>query len=119
MNDIFDNTSDILHNKPTFKVMKTREFERWYQDLKDTKTKERILARLFMLEYGHFGDTKRLSTLVSELKFSSGSGIRIYYTRYGSRIIILLCGGDKRTQSRDIIHAEQLAKELYDGTDSI
>ena len=72
-----------------------------------------------MLEYGHFGDTKRLSPLVSELRFSSGSGIRIYYTRYDNRIIILLCGGDKSTQTRDIKQAEQLAKEYYDGIDSI
>jgi len=63
-----------------------------------------------MIEHsGHFGDTKRLDRGVSELRFRSGSGFRVYYSKHQDTVVILLCGGDKSSQQRDIQKAIQLA----------
>lgn len=72
----------------------------------------RILARIERLRGGNFGDSKMLGDGVGELRIDSGPGYRVYFTKVGSEIVILLAGGDKKSQSRDIPKAKAMAKQL-------
>lgn len=80
-------------------------FQRWLNRL-NPKTQARILERLNRLRDGNFGDCKRIEKQLFELRFTFESGYRIYFTKQGGRIVILLTGGDKRTQKRDIQKAK-------------
>lgn len=71
-----------------------------------------ISRRIDRLEAGNFGDSKTVGGTVSELRINYGPGYRVYFTRRGSMVVILLCGGDKTTQTRDIKRAQALAAEL-------
>jgi putative addiction module killer protein len=90
----------------------TNEFISWLKNLRDTSAKARIAKRIDRIGLGNFGDTKSIGENVSELRFSFGAGYRVYYTFKGEVVVILLCGGDKGSQSRDIEKAKKLAKEL-------
>ncbi len=83
----------------------------WIQSLKDARTKARIQQRIRRLELGHFGDHKSLGQGIWELKLDFGPGFRIYYAEEASEIVILLCGGDKKSQERDIEKAKAFWKE--------
>ena len=74
--------------------------------------KARIVARIRHLELGNLGDAKSIGDKVSELRVDYGPGYRVYFTRKGRTIVVLLCGGDKGSQRRDIKEAQQLAKEV-------
>ena len=100
----------------TFEVRQTAVFEAWIDGLKDIRAVARIEVRLRRLSLGHLGDAKSLGGGVSEMRIDYGPGYRLYFTRRGERIVILLCGGDKKRQSDDIARAKQLAKEADDGT---
>ncbi|MFI3300078.1 MAG: type II toxin-antitoxin system RelE/ParE family toxin [Candidatus Gastranaerophilales bacterium] len=82
----------------------------WLETL-DNSAKIRILNRILRLEEGIFGDCKKISADISELRFSFGSGYRIYYHQYKNTIVLLINGGDKSTQSKDIIKAQKLLDE--------
>lgn len=97
-------------------VRQTAIFEAWIDGLKDMRAVARIEVRLRRLSLGHLGDAKSLGDGVSEMRIDYGPGYRLYFTRRGDRIVILLCGGDKKRQSDDIARAKQLAKEADDGT---
>ena len=84
---------------------------KWLDSLRDHKAEARILSRLEFLRNGHFGDAKPVGDSVWELRIDVGQGYRIYYSRIGKEVILLLAGGDKRSQSRDI---EQAVKNLRD-----
>lgn len=99
-----------------FEVRQTAVFETWMDGLKDLRAIARIEVRLRRLSLGHLGDAKSLGDGVSEMRIDYGPGYRLYFTRRGERIVILLCGGDKKRQSDDIARAKQLAKEADDGT---
>ena len=99
-----------------FEVRQTSVFETWVDGLKDIRAIARIEVRLRRLSLGHLGDAKSLGDGVSEMRIDYGPGYRLYFTRRGDRIVILLCGGDKKRQSDDIARAKQLAKEADDGT---
>ncbi|WP_375571234.1 type II toxin-antitoxin system RelE/ParE family toxin [Seohaeicola saemankumensis] len=99
-----------------FEVRQTAVFEAWIDGLKDMRAIARIEVRLRRLSLGHLGDAKSLGDGVSEMRIDYGPGYRLYFTRRGERIVILLCGGDKKRQSDDIARAKQLAKEANDGT---
>lgn len=99
-----------------FEVRQTAVFEAWIDGLKDMRAIARIEVRLRRLSLGHLGDAKALGDGVSEMRIDYGPGYRLYFTRRGERIVILLCGGDKKRQSDDIARAKQLAKEANDGT---
>jgi len=97
-------------------VQQTKTFEAWIDGLKDMRALARIEMRLRRLSLGLLGDAKSLGDGVSEMRIDYGPGYRLYFTRRGDRIVILLCGGDKKRQSDDIARAKQLAKEADDGT---
>lgn len=99
-----------------FEVRQTAVFEAWIAGLKDIRAVARIEVRLRRLSLGHLGDAKSLGDGVSEMRIDYGPGYRLYFTRRGERIVILLCGGDKKRQSGDIARAKQMAKEADDGT---
>lgn len=93
-------------------VYKTEEFGRWLKGLRDRKARARVQARIDRLEQGHFGDVESVGDGVSELRLFYGPGYRIYFTRRSLVIVILLIGGDKSSQSKDIAKAKSLAQQL-------
>lgn len=95
-------------------VRQTDEFRTWLRSLRDGKAAARITARLRRFEQGNPGDTRSVGAGVMELRVDYGPGYRVYYVRRGSVVVVLLCGGDKRTQRRDIGRAQDLASELED-----
>lgn len=86
-------------------------FTAWLSALPDRQARARVLVRLERLEYGNFGDSRYLRDGVSELRIDWGPGYRVYYGRDGGRVIVLLCGGDKRRQGADIERAVELWRE--------
>ena len=90
---------------------KTEIFEIWLKKLRDKEACTRISRRLKRIEKGNFGDHKSLGGGISALRIDYGPGYRVYYTERSGMIILLLVGGDKSTQDKDIVKARQLAKE--------
>ena len=82
-------------------------FEDWLDDLNDKRAAARVLARLARVRQGNLGDCRSVGEGVSELRVDYGPGYRVYFAQKGSTLIVLLCGGDKRTQQRDIRLATQ------------
>lgn len=95
-----------------YEVFKTAEFDTWLLNLKDHVGKARIISRIERLEQGNSGDAEPVGDGISELRVHSGPGYRVYYKQTGRTIILLLCGGDKSTQQRDIRRAKSIAAEL-------
>ena len=93
-------------------VRQTVEFSDWLRRLKDAEAAARIVARLRRMELGNSGDARSVGRGVMEMRIAYGPGYRIYYVHRGAEIVILLCGGDKRTQRQDIRRAQALA-EIY------
>ena len=93
-------------------VRQTAEFSDWLHRLKDGKAKARIAARIERMKLDNLGDTKRLGGALMEMRVDFGPGYRVYFVRQGAAIVLLLCGGDKRTQQRDIRRAYELAGKL-------
>ncbi len=90
------------------------QFEFWLKNLRDAKGKARIAARLQSAEFGNFGDCRFIREGVSEMRIHYGPGYRIYFMRRGSTIYLLLGGGDKSTQDRDIERALEAARDVKD-----
>jgi putative addiction module killer protein len=95
-------------------VRQTPIFRKWLDNLADQRAAQRIAQRIVRLQSGLIGDAKPVGGGVSELRVDYGHGYRVYFVRRGVVLIILLCGGDKRSQSRDIVRARTLAEELED-----
>lgn len=95
-------------------LKQTETFRKWERKLKDQRARAMIAARLFRLANGLAGDVAPVGQGVSELRIHYGPGYRVYFQQRGEEIIILLCGGDKGTQGRDIETAKQLAAEWED-----
>jgi len=93
-------------------VRQTAIFRSWHRNLRDRRAAARVTSRIERLADGHTGDVKSIGEGVSELRIDYGPGYRIYFTRRGATIYVLLCGGDKSTQDRDIRTAKRLAKEI-------
>ena len=90
----------------------TEEFDDWLTSLKDRVGKARILHRIDAATLGNFGECEPVGEGVSEMKIHVGPGYRVYYTRIGSVVYVLLAGGDKSSQKKDIKRAIQLAREI-------
>jgi putative addiction module killer protein len=90
-------------------VRKTEHFAKWLDNLNDIRARARIMVRIERLVAGNPGDVKPVGEGVSELRINYGPGYRVYYKQYGRTLVILLVGGDKRTQSKDIATALSLA----------
>jgi putative addiction module killer protein len=93
-------------------LIATPEFERWLEKLRDAKGKARVLSRLDSVALGNFGDCQSVGEGVTEMRIHFGPGYRVYFTRRGTLVYVLLIGGDKSTQRRDIKRAHQIAREL-------
>jgi putative addiction module killer protein len=93
-------------------IRKTGLFAQWLDGLRDLQARARIQARIERLAMGNPGDVKPVGEGVLELRISYGPGYRVYFKQRGRELVILLAGGDKRTQARDIIIARRLARNL-------
>jgi putative addiction module killer protein len=93
-------------------IRKTDVFERWFEGLRDRKAAARITSRIDRLQLGLLGDVKPVREGISEMRIDYGPGYRIYFVQRGREVVILLAGGDKRSQSRDIEKALELARML-------
>jgi putative addiction module killer protein len=96
------------------RIVRSETFDRWMKGLKDKRGAARIQLRLDRLAYGNPGDAKPVGSGVSELRVDVGPGYRVYYQQHGDVLIVLLCGGDKSTQKKDIEKAHEIAKEWKD-----
>lgn len=97
-----------------YTFLRTPEFDRWLKKLRDPIGKARIVARIRSAEVGNFGDCASVGRGISEMRIHYGPGYRVYFSRDGETIYLLLCGGDKSTQRKDIANASKLA-EKYRG----
>jgi len=93
-------------------VRKTEAFSKWLDGLRDLQGRAQVQARIERLALGNPGDVEPIGEGVSELRINYGPGYRVYYKRYGQSVLILLAGGDKSTQSKDIKAALLLARNL-------
>jgi len=93
-------------------IRETEIFKTWFVSLRDTRAKTRIDIRIKRLALGNPGDVKPVGEGISELRIDYGPGYRVYYKNTGKEIIILLCGGDKNTQNKDIEQAKELSQNL-------
>ena len=93
-------------------VRQTADFTEWLAGLRDGRARARVAERLRRLALGNPGDVRPVGDGVSELRIDYGPGYRVYIVRRGPEIVILLCGGDKSSQARDIARAKALAKEV-------
>jgi putative addiction module killer protein len=93
-------------------LRQTTDFSDWLRRLKDAEAAARIVARLRRMEQGNPGDAKSVGKGIVEMRIAHGPGYRVYYVRRGVDVVILLCGGDKHSQRRDIKRAQILA-EIY------
>ena len=92
-------------------VRTTASFDQWMDSLWDRRARARIQVRIDRLALGNAGDAQAVGEGVSELRIDYGPGYRVYFIRRGRALVILLCGGDKRSQAADILRAKRMAKE--------
>ena len=97
-----------------FLVEKTTEFDTWFRKLKDRSAKARILLRSQRVESGNLGDVSSVGDGIEEFRIHYGPGYRIYFKRYEDRLILLLIGGNKGTQDKDIRQAKMIWEKYKD-----
>ena len=95
-----------------YQLQSTDVFDDWLRALQDRKGRARILARLESVQLGNLGDVRSVGAGVREMRIHFGPGYRIYFAQKGKIVLLLLCGGDKSTQTRDIAKAQRLLKGL-------
>lgn len=95
-----------------YTVRQTQDFQTWLDQLPDKRAQVRIAARIRLAEMGNLGDWQPAGGIVSEMRIDSGPGYRLYFMRRGKSSIILLLGGDKSSQKRDIKRAQRIAQKL-------
>jgi len=100
------------YNHPMIEIRKTEAYARWIDGLRDIRARARILARVERFAMGNPGDVGPVGESVSELRVNYGPGYRVYFSQRGQELVILLGGGDKSTQARDIKTALRLARNL-------
>jgi putative addiction module killer protein len=94
------------------RLIRTAEFDAWLKGLRDRVAQARIAQRLDAAVFGHFGDCEPVGDGISEMRIHVGAGYRVYYTRKAAVVYVLLCGGAKASQKRDIKRAKQMLKLL-------
>ena len=92
-------------------MLRSNVFDNWLKKLRDSRARDRINRRIERLAEGNPGDVKHIGEGCSEMRIDYGTGYRVYYKDTGREIIILLCGGDKRTQGKDIERAKEIARD--------
>lgn len=102
----------MVYTLAMFTVIESEEFRTWFLGMRDLNAQARIGARIRRAAQGNLGDAKSVGAGVSEMRIDYGPGYRVYFTRRGPLVILLLCGGDKRTQSADIKRAKKMVAEL-------
>ena len=95
-------------------VLRTEAFSAWLKNLRDERARSRIVGRLKRLAEGNYGDVEPVGEGVSEMRIHYGPGYRLYFVKRGIFIAVVLCGGDKQTQAKDILRAKEIAAELGD-----
>ncbi|QYU69591.1 type II toxin-antitoxin system RelE/ParE family toxin [Leptolyngbya sp. 15MV] len=107
-----DNPDTVLHKGQAFTVVETHDFVEWFAGLRDRKAKAKIVGRIRRAAGGNFGDHRSVKGGVYEMRVDYGPGYRVYYFQRGEALVILLCGGDKRTQDADIAYAKRQKVEI-------
>lgn len=100
------------YNSSVIEIRQTEAYARWFDSLRDRRARARIDARIRRLSLGNPGDVRPVGEGVSELRIDYGPGYRVYFVQRGRTLVVLLAGGDKDTQDRDIRIALELAREL-------
>ena len=95
-------------------IRETAKFRKWLDRLRDRTAKAQIAIRIDRIAQGNPGDAKSVGKGVLEARIDYGPGYRLYFIRLGQRVVVLLCGGDKSSQARDVMEAKTLAKDLID-----
>jgi putative addiction module killer protein len=95
-------------------IRQTEEFERWLKRLRDPTARAKVLIRLRRIALGNPGDVRPVGSGISEMRVDYGPGYRVYFTQRGALLILILCGGDKTTQQRDIERAREIVARLKD-----
>jgi putative addiction module killer protein len=107
-----DDGKFVLYKGQVFQLAETDAFHHWLGSLADRRAKARILDRIKRASNGNFGDVKPAGSGVSEMRVDYGPGYRVYFFRHGRALVILLCGGDKKTQKADIARAIAMKEEI-------
>jgi len=95
-----------------YEIKSTKIFSQWLMKLKDMKGRIAVARRIERMEHGNFGDIKPVGDSVSELRITVGPGYRVYFAKFEDSLIVLLVGGDKSTQTKDIAKAKKLLEEI-------
>lgn len=115
--EAFDPSPSVLYKGQRFEVRITETFEGWLDGLRDLRGRARTLNQLRKLGDGNLGNAKSLGEGIHELRMDFGPGYRAYFINRNDRLILLLCGGDKSSQKRDIALARDMAKGDFDETE--
>lgn len=107
-----DSSKAVLYKGQAFQLAETDEFHHWLGSLADRRAKARIIDRLKRASNGNFGDARSVGSGVSEMRIDYGPGYRVYLFRRGKELVILLCGGDKKSQKTDIARAVRMKEEI-------
>lgn len=107
-----DKPGAVLYKGHAFQLAETDEFHHWLASLADRRTATRIVDRIKRASDGNFGDAKSVGSGVSEMRIDYGPGYRVYFFRRGKELVVLLCGGDKKSQRADIAKAVRMKKEI-------
>lgn len=121
MSEDIDNAIPVPYKGQAYRLTETATFARWLGSLRDQRARARILNRLKRAAGGNFGDHRSVQGGVFEMRIDYGPGYRVYYFRRGKEVVVLLCGGDKRTQDSDIVQAKRLKAEVErsDGDETV
>ena len=112
MKRYLDKPANVLHKGHAFSLEETLDFAKWLTGLRDRKAKVMIADRIKRAANGNFGTIRSVQGGVFEMKIDHGPGYRVYYFQRGKQLVILLCGGDKRTQDADVAFAKRLKEEI-------
>lgn len=112
MTNDLDRNAPVLHKGQAFQLAETDEFHHWLGSLADRRAMTRIIDRIKRASNGNFGDVKPARSGVSEMRIDYGPGYRVYFFRRGKELVILLCGGDKKSQKADIARAVRMKEEI-------